>query len=156
LQENLKRKRNSAPEEENGDSPCRTRGKHIDYRHLQDPFSDDKDSEEVVNAATAVCDETFSIAANNGKPTLKEARKSNEWPEWEKAIQAELAQLKKMGTWKLVPKPKNVIPIANKWVFAKREQGRTTHQIQGQACGQRVCAAPWLLLCRNPLACHPP
>jgi hypothetical protein len=52
---------------------------------------------------------------------LKEARKSVKWPEWEKAIQAELAQLKKMGTWKLVPKPKNAIPITNKWVFAKRE-----------------------------------
>ena len=91
MQENLKRKRNLAHEEENGDSPRRTRGKHIDYRHLQDPFSDDEDSEEVVNAAAVVCDETFSIAVNNGEPTLKEARKSDEWPEWEKAIQAELA-----------------------------------------------------------------
>src|SRR6266850_2536734 len=25
-----------------------------------------------------------------------------------------------MGTWKLVEKPPNVIPIANKWVFAKK------------------------------------
>jgi hypothetical protein len=92
----------------------------MDYHHLHDPFSDDEDDEEIVNAAAAVCDETFSVAANDGKPTLKEARKSDEWPEWEKAIQAELAQLKTMGTWKLVPKPKNAIPIANKWVFTKK------------------------------------
>jgi hypothetical protein len=98
LQENLKRKRNSAPEEENEHSLRRTRGKCMDYRHLHDPFSNDEDNEEIVNAAATVCDKTFSITTNDGELTLKEARKSNEWPKWEKAIQAELAQLKKMGT----------------------------------------------------------
>ncbi len=108
------------PEEENEDSPCRTRGKCIDYCHLNNPFSDDKNEDENINIATVVSDETFSITMNDGELTLKEARKSKEWPEWEKAIQAELAQLKKMGTWKLMPKPKNVIPIAIKWVFTKK------------------------------------
>ena len=51
---------------------------------------------------------------------MKEARRSIEWPEWEKAIKAKLAQLKKMGTWRLVEKPKHTIPITNKWVFAKK------------------------------------
>jgi len=119
-QANLKRKRNSAPKEENDDSPCRTRGKRIDYHHLYDPFSNDEDDKEIVNAATTVSNETFSVAMNDSEPTLKEARKSAKWPEWEKAIQTELAQLKKMGTWKLMPKPKNMIPITNKWVFAKK------------------------------------
>jgi hypothetical protein len=67
-----------------------------------------------------VCDKTFSVATNDGEPILKEARKSVKWSEWEKAIQAELTQLKKMGTWRLVEKPKNAIPIAYKWVFAKK------------------------------------
>jgi hypothetical protein len=139
---NLKRKRNSAHEEEDENSPRRTQGKHIDYRHLHDPFSDDEDEDEVVNAIAAVSDEAFSIAANDGEPTLKEAKKSAEWPEWEKAIKTELAQLKKMGTWKLVPKPKNAIPIANKWVFAKKRNkaGHITKykaRLVAKGCSQR-------------------
>ena len=71
----LKRKRgNSAQPEDEEDAPRKIRGKHIDYRHLHDPFSNDEDEEEVVNAAAAVSDETFSVAANDGEPTLKEAR----------------------------------------------------------------------------------
>jgi Reverse transcriptase (RNA-dependent DNA polymerase) len=52
--------------------------------------------------------------------TLKEARISIEWPQWEKAIAAELQQLDRMGTWQLVNRLDNTIPIANKWVFAKK------------------------------------
>ena len=37
--------------------------------------------------------------------SLKEARKSPEWPEWEQAIQAELEQLNHTGTWSLVEAP---------------------------------------------------
>ena len=69
----------------------------MDYRHLNDPFSDDED--ETINIAAIISDESFSVAANDGVATLKEARKSGEWPEWEKAIKAELTQLQKMGTW---------------------------------------------------------
>jgi len=31
-----------------------------------------------------------------------------------------LAQLHEKGTWKLVEKPKNAIPISNKWVLTKK------------------------------------
>jgi len=51
---------------------------------------------------------------------LREAKRSQEWPEWEKAIHAELDQLKQMGTWALVEKPPDIVPIANKFVFAKK------------------------------------
>ena len=34
--------------------------------------------------------------------TLKEAKDSDEWPEWEKAIATEVDQLREMGTWELV------------------------------------------------------
>jgi Reverse transcriptase (RNA-dependent DNA polymerase) len=43
-----------------------------------------------------------------------------DWPEWEKAIKAELTQLQQMETWRLVDKPPKTIPIANKWVFLKK------------------------------------
>ena len=52
--------------------------------------------------------------------SLKEAQESKDWPEWERAIQAELDQLKCMGTWQLVEKPEGAVPIRNKWVLVKK------------------------------------
>jgi len=69
----------------------------VDYHHLNDPFSDDEDED--INVIADISDEAFSVAVNDGAASLKEARKSDEWPEWEKAIKAELTQLQKMGTW---------------------------------------------------------
>ena len=51
--------------------------------------------------------------------SLKDSWKSLDWPEWEKVIQNELIQLQQM-TWRLVNKPANAIPIANKWTFIKK------------------------------------
>jgi len=48
---------------------------------------------------------------------LNEAKKSPDWPEWEKAMQSELNQLHAMGTWELMDKPPDAVLIANKWVF---------------------------------------
>ena len=38
----------------------------------------------------------------------------------EQLCKSELNQLTEMGTWELVEHPKEVIPIANKWVFQKK------------------------------------
>ena len=35
-------------------------------------------------------------------------------------VKVELDQLTKMGTWKLVEKPKDAIPISSKWVLLKK------------------------------------
>ena len=40
--------------------------------------------------------------------------------EWEIAMQAKLDLLKEKGTWELVEKLPDAIPIANKWVFIKK------------------------------------
>jgi hypothetical protein len=51
---------------------------------------------------------------------LQQVQDSPKWPEWEKAIHAELDQLTHIGTWWLTDKPPTTVPIANKWVFAKK------------------------------------
>ena len=49
---------------------------------------------------------------------LNEAMNS---PEWQKVMQTELDQLHKMGVWKLTEKLLNAEPIANKWVFIRKQ-----------------------------------
>jgi len=63
---------------------------------------------------------TNLLEGDDDQPTLEQAKRSLEWPEWEHAIQAELAQLRQKGTWKLVEKPADTIPISNKWVLTKK------------------------------------
>ena len=63
------------------------------------------------------------IAPDNPK-TLTEAWRSPEWPQWEKAIQAKLDQLHKMGTWELVDPPKGQVSIGNKWVLVTTGSSR--------------------------------
>ena len=72
-------------------------------------------SDEVINAA-------FNKAnlASEDPQSLKEARESAEWTEWEEAIHSELDQLKQKETWVLTDPPKERVPIKSKWVFAKK------------------------------------
>ena len=62
----------------------------------------------------------FVVIPETDPDSLKEARESEDWPEWERVIQAELDQLKHMGTWQLVEKPEGAVPIGNKWVLVKK------------------------------------
>ena len=73
---------------------------------------------------------------------MEEAKKSSEWKYWEEAIKIELNQLNNMGTWKLVDKPKESIPISNKWVFLKKlnkagEVIKYKAQLVAKGCSQR-------------------
>ena len=63
---------------------------------------------------------TNLLKGNDDQPTLNQAKHSLKWPKWKKAIQAELAQLRQKRTQELVKKPKNAIPISNKWVLTKK------------------------------------
>ena len=88
----------------------------MDYQYLDNPFPDEDDDE-----MTYTSDEQlFAIVASDEHTSLKDAQNSPDWPEWEKAIQSELAQLNQMGTWRLVKKLLNAILIANKWTFVKK------------------------------------
>jgi hypothetical protein len=65
-------------------------------------------------------EEAFPIIAGDELTSLKEAKDSLEWPEWERAMQEQLDLLKEMGTWETVQKPPDAVLIANKWVFVKK------------------------------------
>ena len=87
-----------------------------DYSKLNDPLPDleeipndnDNDNEcHLMSLAEIVYQAFTETNLQKGDPkTLKEAKPSPEWPEWEKAIQAKLKQLREMGTWNLVDPPK--------------------------------------------------
>ena len=98
-----------------------------DYRLLDNPWAD-KDgagttSSEMVNMTSAkrvyATSNEPSVAPDNPKD-LHQARESSDWPDWEKAVRAELDQLHKMGTWELVDPPEGRTPITNKWVLTKK------------------------------------
>ena len=101
-------KRKRVDEEENVERSSK-RGKRVDYRYLNDPFEDELEEQ----------NQSFTDPLYEPK-SLKEARESDEWEHWDAAVKAELDQLVKTGTWILVDKPEDAIPISNKFVFEKK------------------------------------
>ena len=65
-------------------------------------------------------EEAFAVLPDDDCINLSEAQTSFEWPDWEGAMRTKLDQLKRMGTRKLIEKPPGVVPIGNKWVYAKK------------------------------------
>lgn len=104
--QNKKRKRTY--QDEPVDKPRKTRGVRPDYRLLDDPYSSEEE-DDTPQILTAESGDEFH--------SLKEARNSDDWPEWQKAIETELQQLRDKGTWELTEKPVDAIPLSNKWVF---------------------------------------
>ena len=49
---------------------------------------------------------------------ITEVKVTPEWPKWEAVMKTELAQLEKMGMWKLVSLPTNRKPMGCHWVFS--------------------------------------
>ena len=94
----------------------RTRGVRVDYQYLNDPFPDEIEA----GIACVEKEEVFAVLPDDECCNLQQAKALPEWPEWEQAILTELAQLKHMGTWKLIDKPRDTIPISNKFVFTKK------------------------------------
>ena len=62
------------------------RAKRVDYRYLDDLYVDEFDL-------------SFTVSPSGKLESLEEAKRSPEWPEWEKAIKIELDQVTEMGTW---------------------------------------------------------
>ena len=79
--------------------------KRRDYKQLNDLFPTDLNDDLLLT--TNIIN---SIIAEDELTSLNEAKRSADWPEWEKAMLAELKQLNQMGTWELVDKPPNAVP----------------------------------------------
>jgi hypothetical protein len=112
-----KRMRNEIEDDININEPRKTRGIRTDYKRLQDPFTEEDEEDE--NTFLSI-EEVYAIIAGDEITGLNEARNSPEWPKWQQAMNEEMDLLNEMGTWELVQKPPNAIPIANKWVFVKK------------------------------------
>jgi hypothetical protein len=66
---------------------------------------------------------------------LAEAKCQPDWPLWEKAIEEELATLKKASTWRLEEAPPEANVISLKWVFKAKKD----------ATGNIACYKAWLI-----------
>ena len=53
-----------------------------------------------------------------------EAMASDDAARWHEAQQYELAQLEKLGTYDIVDRPQGVNVVKNRWVFARKSDGR--------------------------------
>ena len=68
----------------------------------------------------------FAFTSAGDPSTFQEAILSSSRANWQAAMNAELKALKEMGTWILVPRPKDRSVVQNRWVF------RTKYRANGQ------------------------
>ena len=137
LESKGKRKRNELEGDIDINEPRKTRGIRTDYHHLHDPFLDEEEEESLLTI-----EEVYAIIAGDELTSLKEAKDSPDWPEWERAMHEQLDLLKEMGTWETVQKPPDAVPIANKWVFVKKRDiaGKVIRykaRLVAKGCAQR-------------------
>jgi hypothetical protein len=64
---------------------------HVDYKLLDDPYSDD--IYQTIPASTDIMWPTYDSMGGDEPKILKAARQSLDWPEWERAINSKLEQL---------------------------------------------------------------
>ena len=76
-------------------------------------------------------------------PSLAAAKKSPDWPAWEKAIYKELEVLKAAATWKTVDPPSRVNIVGSKWVFrAKKDAAGVVIQYKERLVVQGFSQVP--------------
>jgi Reverse transcriptase (RNA-dependent DNA polymerase) len=79
-----------------------------------------EDDEATTTAAVAIAE------VDEVEPSYEEAHLRSDWPEWRKAIDVELQNLKSADTWDIVERPGGVNVVDSKWVFRlkKDAEGR--------------------------------
>ena len=111
------------------------------YQILQEPHQDQIFEEGEYESLQEI-DQTYAIIAGDELTDLHDAKKSPDWLEWQKAMDEEIKLLTEMGTWELVDKPPDTVPIPNKWVFLKKrnKEGLVTRywaRLVIKGCAQR-------------------
>jgi hypothetical protein len=86
-----------------------------------DPLPDGMDTAEIVRIMALT---TIEFEELKDEPTLKEAMKSKDWPQWEAAMHLELASLKAMEVYEEVDElPAGKKAVGSKWVLLiKRDE----------------------------------
>ena len=60
----------------------------------------------------------IAIQEVQGDPKmLQQARSCEDWPQWQEAMDCELATLESAQTWEVVPRPSGTNVVGSKWVF---------------------------------------
>ena len=72
----------------------KTHGICINYKNLHDPYPEEENEDNFLTM-----EEVYAIIAGDELTSLKDAKNSPDWPEWEIAIQAKLDLLKEKRTW---------------------------------------------------------
>jgi hypothetical protein len=80
---------------------------HTDYKHLQNPFL----VEEYDKITFLASNEIYAVIASDVLNSLRAVKNSPNWSEWQKSMCKEMELLKEKGTWELVLKPPNAVPL---------------------------------------------
>ena len=87
----------------------------VDYRQLNElAFLDEGEVTYLTSAEMIYAMFAQALLVRDDPKILCEPKENPEWPDWEKAVSAELEQLASMHTWELIDCPDGVVPIANK------------------------------------------
>ena len=66
-----------------------------------------------------------ALLATSIPQTFHEAHQSPKWPEWQKAITAELDKMEQYKVWDMVERTPNTRALKAKWVFTRKVDGET-------------------------------
>lgn len=75
--------------------------------------------------------------------TVEEARKSKDWQKWKKAMEEELRSMQYYETWELVARPQCKQVFSNKWVFARKSDGRFKARLVLRGCEEEDVIDPY-------------
>jgi hypothetical protein len=102
---------------------------------VEDSFRNEEEEEET----SILTDKMYAIIMGDELTTLAEAKRSPDWPKWQKSMKEELDAMNEMGTWELVPKPPGAVPISNRWTFI-RKQNKEGNVILSAISGEGIRA----------------